>query len=212
MVSALFGCLPFPLANLGIASQGSFFLGWQVPLASKVVSTPSSGTSCSGWVHSVTCSVDSQSGPCSIGAPRSSILSLSLHPSTVTASHSSASSTCLPSVGLLRGTMSSAPHVPHVVPLSSTVSHSCLALPPAQGSNASGFAVAAPSAMLAGLTLAVSSVGAGAVFMTRDTPPGLHIPMAAWTSPRCSKPLGSPGAQWLGIIMGQVNPHGYRYG
>jgi hypothetical protein len=65
-----------------------------------------------------------------------------------------------------------------------------------QGSNASGFAVVAPSAPPASLTLAVPSVGAGAPFTSNDAPPGLcasttahstaFAPVfpAAWTGPR----------------------------
>jgi len=54
---------PKGLLDLGIASQGGFFLGWQVPLASRVVSVPSSGISCSSWVHSLQPSLNGQLGP-----------------------------------------------------------------------------------------------------------------------------------------------------
>src|SRR6266850_6352443 len=123
-----------------------------------------------------------------VGAPCGGASSSSSHPSTVAASHSSTPSTCspsvglycstmsctcLPSIGLSRGTMS-VPHTPAATASSSAVSCSCPASPPTQGSNTLGFAVAAPSAMLACSTPAVSLVGAGAAFTAGYTPPGSY--------------------------------------
>src|SRR6266850_4073003 len=95
--TALIFPAPKGLLNLGIAFQGGFFLGWQVPLASKVVGAPSSSTSCSGQVRSVVPSLNGQSG--SARAPCASFIktscgggasSIRLHSSMATASHSSA--------------------------------------------------------------------------------------------------------------------------
>src|SRR6267142_2409541 len=126
------------LLGLGIAFQGSFLLGWQVPLASRVVSAPSSGTSRSSQVRSVAPSVDGQSGPCapslgcscvgrhsdvpttpfwcgnvacpcSIGGPRSSISSSCSRAVVPSCGGMSWPFPALPSVGVHCGSTSGAP-------------------------------------------------------------------------------------------------------
>jgi hypothetical protein len=87
----------------------------------------------------------------------------------------------------------------------SSVLSPCHASLSAQGSNASGFAVVAPSAPPASLMLAVPSVGAGAPFTSNDEPSGLCASMTArltafapvfpavWTGPRPTPPALSGG-------------------
>src|SRR6266851_2546955 len=62
----------------------------------------------------------------------------------------------------------------------------------ALGSNASGLAVVASTAPLAGLMLAMPSVGAGATCTSNDAPPGSH----ALTSPRGTPPGFSRGGSF----------------
>ncbi len=76
----------------------------------------------------------------------------------------------------------------------------------ALGSNASGSAVVASSALPASSMLVVPSVEAGAVFMSNDTPPGSCASMgvhsmgstpafpATWTGPRSTPPASSRGS------------------
>jgi hypothetical protein len=175
MPAALAFLAPKGLLDSEIAYKSSFSLGWQVPLASKAVSTPSCGISRIGQVRSVAPSLDGQSGlreawsphvgkarlcSRSVGVPCDSASSSCSRPSMVTVSRSSASSTRLPSVELFCGAVS-VPYAPPVAPSSATVSCSRPASPPAQGTNASGFAVMAPSAALASSTLVVSLVELG---------------------------------------------------
>ena len=147
------------LLGLGITSQGSFLLGWQVPLASKMVGAPSSGTSCSGQVCSLGPSLDGQPGP---HTPSIGCSCIGWNSNTPTAPSLCGNTACPHSIG--------APH--------SGVCGPRHTLSPAQGSNTLGSAAAALSAAPMNLTPAVSLVGAGMAFTASHTPPDSSRPSA----------------------------------
>jgi len=87
--------------------------------------------------------------------------------------------------------LSRRPFEPTVAP-SRGLSRPCPALPPAQGFNASGFAVVAPSAAPASSTPVVSSAGAGTAFTRAPMPDHLARLCAAIAGPADSKCADSP--------------------
>jgi hypothetical protein len=120
----------------------------------------------------------------------------------------------MPSFGASHGGVPSTPE-PSCGGNSGSVSSPCRAAPSALGSNASGSAVVAFSAMPMSLMLAVPSVGVGVVSVSasNDAPPGSCTSMttrlrvtvlafpAPWTGPRPTPPASSGGSshKWGGI-------------